>query len=37
MNILMREDLAVDYMRPEDIDIKKTNVPERIFLEFKGR
>lgn len=35
-NILNREDLAEDYMRPEDIEIKKTDVPERILLKFKG-
>ena len=35
-NILMRDDLAEDYMRPEDIEIKKTDVPERILLKFKG-
>jgi len=33
----MREDLADDYMRQEDIEIKKTDVPERIYLKFKGR
>jgi len=32
----MRDDLAEDYMRPEDIEIKKTDVPERILLKFKG-
>jgi hypothetical protein len=35
-NILMGEDLAENYMRPEDIEIKKTDVPERILLKFKG-
>jgi len=33
----LREDLAEDYMREEDIEIKNIDIPERFYLKFKGR
>ena len=33
-NILNREDLAEDYMRSDDIEMIKTDIPERIQLKF---
>merc|ERR1711957_822485 len=33
-NLLKREDLGEDYMRQDDIEIIKTDIPERIQLKF---
>lgn len=37
INIIHREDLAEEYMRPQDIKIIKADVPERILLKFNEK